>query len=159
MIVATAMTLGFQFLLNDAITPLLRFMPQAEMREEEKEAKYHGMGGILPLRILARECFKRLTPTRNPNTDGIFSSMHHDMDSAVNEPVSLAFQHESLCIQRPVVWIPNDPLGIGDDEIPRIKQQYSNVSVSNEHADLDGKGRVTITQDASGLSGLESMKL
>ncbi|KAK3169310.1 hypothetical protein OEA41_008693 [Lepraria neglecta] len=159
MIIATAMTLGFQFLLNDAVAPLLRFMPQTEMREEEQEAKHHGTGGTV--RILARQCLKRLTPTRHPNSvHGIFSSMHHDMeDSTADDRVSLAFQHGSLCIQRPMVWIPADRLGISDDEISRIKQQYSNVSISNEHASLGGKGRVTITQDASDLSELGSMKL
>jgi len=158
MTIATAMTIGFQFLLNDAVAPLLRFMPQIEMREEEKEEKYHGTGGTIRLRILARQCFRRLTPTINPiSVDGIFSNMHHDTkDSTVNERVSLAFQHESLCIQKPALWIPEDQLGISDDEISRIKQQYSNVSISNEHAGLDGKGRVTITQ--GDLSGLESMK-
>ncbi len=100
MIITTAMTLGFQFLLNDAVAPLLRFMPQTEMREEENEAKYHGMGGTIHLRILARQCIKRLTATRKPNTlDGIFSDMHHDTEeSTADERVSLAFQHESLCI-------------------------------------------------------------
>ncbi len=54
MTITTAMIIGFQFLLNNAVTPLLRFIPQIEMREEEKEEKYHGTGGTIRLRILAR---------------------------------------------------------------------------------------------------------
>jgi hypothetical protein len=72
---------------------------------------------------------------------------------------SLAFQHESLRIQRPVVWIPDDCLGISDDEISRIKQRYDNVKITNEHAGLDEKGRITIKQIASDFSEVESMKL
>jgi hypothetical protein len=58
-----------------------------------------------------------------------------------------------------VVWIPDDRLVISDDEISRIKQRYGNVEITNEHAGLDEKGRVTITQTASGFSEVESMKL
>ncbi len=58
-----------------------------------------------------------------------------------------------------MVLIPDDRLGISDDEISRINQLYSNVRISNEHAGLDGKGRVTLTQDATKLSEIESMKL
>ncbi len=58
-----------------------------------------------------------------------------------------------------MVWIPDDRLGISNDEISSIKQLYSNVRISNEHAGLDGKGRVTLTQDASKFSEIESMKL
>ena len=109
------------------------------------------------------QCFKRLTPPRTPNpADRIFSNMHYDVeDSKANEYdglVSLAFQHESLCIQKPVIWIPDDRMGISDDEISCTKQQYGNVCISNGHACLYGKGRVIITQDASDPSELESMK-
>ncbi|MCJ1455409.1 hypothetical protein MMC28_005764 [Mycoblastus sanguinarius] len=150
MIVTTAMTLGFQFLLNDQVAPLLRFMPQTEMREEEKEPKYHGTGTTNHLGILVRECFKRLAPTRNSNpVDDIFFNMHHEMEDSTTDEraafVPLAFQHESLGIQTPVVWIPGDRLGISNDEISRVKRNYSNVRISNEHAGLDGNGRVTIT--------------
>ncbi len=63
------------------------------MREEENEAKYYGTGGTIHLLILARQCIKRLTATRNLNTlDGIFSNMHHDTEeSIVDERVTLAF--------------------------------------------------------------------
>lgn len=97
-------------------------MPQTEMIEEEKEAKYHGTEETIHLRMMARQYFKRLIPTRNPiSMYEIFTNTHHDIeDSTANERLSLAFQHESLCIQRPVIWIPDDRLGISDDEISRI---------------------------------------
>lgn len=164
MIIATAMTLGFHFLLNDAVAPLLRFLPQSETREEEKEQQYHGTRTANHLQILVRKCFERLASTRNSGpVDGIFSDMYHEMqDSSASGPdalAPLAFQCRSLSIQRPVVWIPDDRLGISGDEISRINQLYSNVRISNEHAGLDGKGRVTLTQDASRFSEIESMKL
>ena len=92
--------------------------------------------------------------------DGMFSNTHEKVkNSTASEHVPLEFQHASLCMQKPVIWIPNDPLGISDDEILRIRQRYSNVSVSNEHAVIEGKGRVKVTRDTSRLSAIESMDL
>jgi len=57
MIIATAMTLVFQLVLNDVVASLLRFMPQTEMREEKKESKYRETGTSNHLRSLLRKCF------------------------------------------------------------------------------------------------------
>ena len=160
MTIATATTFVFQLILNDAVAPLLRFMPRTEMREE-KEPKYRGTEAS---NHLLRKCFYWLCRTRDSSSiDRIFSDMHDEMEDSIPSEhdglAPLAFQHESLHIQRPMVWIPDDHLGISDDEISRIKQRYGNVRITNEHAGLDGKGRVTITQNASGFSEVESMKL
>lgn len=51
-----------------------------------------------------------------------------------------------------MIWIPNDRLGISDDEISRVRQYDSNVKINYEHAGLYRKGRVTITQNLCGSS-------
>ncbi len=68
-------------------------MPQTEMIEEEKEAKYYGTEETIYLRIMARQYFKRLIPTRNLiSIYEIFTNTHHDIkDSIANERLSLAF--------------------------------------------------------------------
>ena len=161
MIIATATTLGFQLLLNDAFAPLLRFLPQTEA-EEAEEPKYPGTGKNSHLRTLIQECSNWLAPTKNPSFVVTFAGVQYEMeDSIPNEQDglgTLAFQHESLCIKQPIVWIPDDRLGISDDEISRIRRHYSNVRVSNKHASLDGKGSVTITQNSKGFSEVESMR-
>ncbi|MCJ1278138.1 hypothetical protein MMC21_005953 [Puttea exsequens] len=163
MIIATAMTLGFQILLNDEFAPLLRFLPQTEARGAEQEPKYPGTGKNSHLRTLIQECSKWLAPTKNPSlVDETFAGIQYKMeDSIPNEQDgfgTLAFQHESLCIKKPIEWILDDRLAISDNEISRISRHHSNVRVSNEHASPDGKGRVTITQNSSGFSEVESMK-
>ncbi len=164
MIIATAMTLVFQLVLNDAVASLLRFMPQTEMREEKKESKYRETRTSNHLRSLLRKCFNWLDRTRESSPiNEIFFNMHSEMKDFTSDErddlASLTFQHESLRIQRPVVWISDDRFEISDDEISRIKQRYGNVEITNEHADLDEKGRMTITQIASDFSEVESMKL
>ena len=111
-----------------------------------------------------RECSKWLAPTRTPSfMDGAFAGVKHEMENPISHKYDrlgpLAFQQGSFCLEKPIVWIPDDRLGISDDEISRISQQCSNVRVSNEHASLDEKGRVTIMQSSSGLPRVELMKL
>jgi len=108
MIIATAMTLVFQLVLNDAVASLLRFMPQTEMRKEKKESKYRGTGTSNHLRSLLRKCFNWLDRTRESSPiNEIFFNMHSEMKDFTSDErddlASLAFQHESLRIQRPVV--------------------------------------------------------
>jgi len=163
MIVATATTLVFQLILNDAVAPLLRFMPRSEMREE-RESKYRGTEVRNHLRSFLRKCFDWPDQTRDPSPiDRIFFDVHDEMKDFMpgehDGLAPLAFQHESLRTQRPMVWIPDDHLGISDDEISRIKRRYGNVRITNEHAGLDEKGRVTITQNASAFSEVELRKL
>lgn len=150
MIAATALTFGFQLLLDDAISPLLRFVPQVKT-EEEKEENHCGRESTVHLWMLAWRCFKLLAPTSITNSaDDIFFRM--DQETKDSTGVSLKFQHASLCIEKPMIWIAKDHLGISDDEISCIRKRYSNVSVSNEHAILDGKGRLKIVGDANKLS-------
>ncbi len=164
MIIATTMTLVFQLILNDVVASLLRFMPQTEMRKKKKESKYRETRTSNHLRSLLRKCFNWLDRTRESSSiNEIFFNMHSEMKNFTSNErddlASLTFQHESLRIQRPVIWIPDDRFEISDDEISRIKQRYDNVRITNEHADLDEKRRVIITQIVSDFSEVKSMKL
>ena len=164
MIIITTMTLVFQLILNDVVASLLQFMSQTEMREKKKESKYREMRTSNHLQSLLRKCFNWLDRTRESSSiNEIFFNMHSEMKNfTLNERddlASLTFQHESLCIQRSVIWISDDRFKISDDEISRIKQRYDNVKITNEHADLDEKKRVTITQIINDFSEVESMKL
>ncbi len=158
------MTLVFQLILNDVVASLLQFMSQIEMREKKKESKYREMKTSNYLQSLLRKCFNWLDRTRESSSiNEIFFNMHSEMKNfTLNERddlASLTFQHESLRIQRSVIWISDDRFKISDDEISRIKQRYDNVKITNEHADLDEKKRVTITQIINDFSEVESMKL
>lgn len=81
MIIATAMTLCFQLLLNDAFAPLLGFLPQTGAEGTEEGPKYHGTGTNSHLGTLIRECSKWLAPTRTPSfMDGAFAGVEHGME-------------------------------------------------------------------------------
>ncbi len=164
MIITTMMTLVFQLILNDVVASLFRFMPQSEMREKKKESKYREIRTSNHLRSLLRKCFSWLDRTKESSSiNEIFFNMHSEMKNFTSNKrddlASLTFQHESLRIQRSVIWISDDHFEISDNEISRIKQRYDNVKITNEHADLDEKKRVTITQIISDFSEVESMNL
>ena len=164
MIITTTMTLVFQLILNDVVASLLWFMSQTEMRKKKKELKYREMKTSNHLRSLLWKCFNWLDWTRESSSiNEIFFNMHSEMKNFTSNErddfASLTFQHESLRIQRSVIWISDDHFEISDDEISRIKQRYNNVRITNEHADLDEKKRMTITQIVSDFSEVESMKL
>ena len=125
MIIATAMTLDFQFLLNDAVALLLQFMSLIKIREE-KELKYNRTEASNHLQILIHKCAEQLFLTRNLiSVNAIFSNMNHKIEDFTankhNSLILLVFQHESLHIQRSVIWIPDNCLRISDDEISCVK--------------------------------------
>lgn len=60
-----------------------------------------------------------------------------------DERVELAFTHEALRARPPIIWIPDDELGIAKDEIYRTKVEYGDkIVMSCEGATLDDKGKV-----------------
>ena len=73
----------------------------------------------------------------------------------LNNLVSLTFQHETLHIQRSVIWILKDSLKISDNEVFCIRKYDSNMRISNENANLDIKKRVTVTQNSHEFSEVE----
>jgi calcium permeable stress-gated cation channel len=59
------------------------------------------------------------------------------------ELVAIAFQHEALRARPPILWIPNDELGIAQDEIEHTKRECGeDVAITCEGARLDSKGRI-----------------
>jgi hypothetical protein len=52
-------------------------------------------------------------------------------------------RHPALIAKRPIVWIPQDRLGISDGEISETIEMYGGtIPISNKDAALDDKGRV-----------------
>jgi hypothetical protein len=59
------------------------------------------------------------------------------------ERVAIAFQHEALRARPPILWIPEDELGIARDEIYHTKLEGGNeIQMTSEGATLDNKGKI-----------------
>lgn len=59
------------------------------------------------------------------------------------ELVAIAFQHEALRSRPPILWIPNDELGIAQDEIDHTKRECGEeVAITSDGATMDSKGKI-----------------
>ncbi len=73
--------------------------------------------------------------------------------------VQHAFKHQALRARRPVIWIPNDELGICDDEILRTQKLSKDIGISKEYTGLDRKGRVVYERSPPDFSEVDLIEL
>jgi calcium permeable stress-gated cation channel len=65
-------------------------------------------------------------------------------DLTLEERTAIAFQHEALRARPPILWVPEDELGIAQDEIYHTKREGGNeIQMSSEGATLDNKGKIS----------------
>lgn len=79
-------------------------------------------------------------------SDALFAGMHGSLDElSPSERDALtkeAFRHAALRARRPVLWIPNDELGVAADEIKRTRKLSQFLDISSDGTALNGKGQV-----------------
>lgn len=73
--------------------------------------------------------------------------------------VRIAFQHSALRARQPVLWIPQDDLGISDDEIKRAKRYSQYLPMSNTGTQLDVKGKVVFEKSPPDFSNIDLIAL
>ncbi|KAL8298528.1 hypothetical protein RB597_006685 [Gaeumannomyces tritici] len=78
-----------------------------------------------------------------------------ERDALVRE----AFKHEALRARRPVVWIPQDDIGVSNDEIHRTQAFSEYIWMSNEGTALDSKVRVIYGRAPPDFSDVEIINL
>lgn len=66
--------------------------------------------------------------------------------------ISVAFTHPVLRETRPCVWIPQDGLGVSDDEVRRMRSLSGHVVVDNRGAFFDARGRVRVVAPPPDMS-------
>ena len=118
MILMTILTIGFQILVNNAFGPLLVYLPTMHHRYDQ-------------------ECSQELRKTRRASGDACGSP---NLNQSVTS--QFQFQHKVLLVQRPTVWIPKDSLGISDSEVSQTRATSAEISISNEGASIDMKGKI-----------------
>lgn len=59
------------------------------------------------------------------------------------ELTSIAFQHEALRSRPPILWIPNDELGIAQDEINHTRRECGDeIAITCEGATMNARGKI-----------------
>lgn len=98
------------------------------------------------------------TSLGGPNNAGVASTSHPQMSPEEEDENAgaeygntsgfhdRAFDHPAMWKKQPIVWITNDPLGVGKFETERI--QAADVDASCEYTGMDEKGGLQVTRAA-----------
>ncbi|KAI9720624.1 MAG: hypothetical protein M1812_002804 [Candelaria pacifica] len=147
MIVVVVCTVVYQFLLNEAFAPLVTYLPinleNGAQWDDDEYAKEK------------QQATDEIEMTSRPSTNPS-STTDRERDADLH----MAFQHESLRAKRPIIWLPQDELGVSDDEVRRTMKVSRRIWISNDGALLDKKGRSVYTSDPPDYKeGEEPLKL
>ena len=66
--------------------------------------------------------------------------------------ISVAFTHPVLRQTRPSVWIPQDGLGVSDDEVRRTRERHADVVIDNRGAFFNKKLKVDVNRPPPDMS-------
>lgn len=76
-----------------------------------------------------------------PKSDTSFESLTNEQKEYITKS---AYNHYSLRESQPCIWIPQDSLGISEDQINEIRMNYSNILISSDGCTLDEDGNITL---------------
>ena len=93
----------------------------------------------------------------------LFAGMHEELEDLTPDErevlVRRAFQHEALRAKRPVIWIPQDEIGVSDDEVYRTQRFSKHIWISNEYQALDGRCRAIFSRSPPDFSEVDLIQL
>lgn len=95
--------------------------------------------------------------------DAVYGEIHDDIEDLTPEErdmlVKHAFIHYALRARRPVVWIPQDGLGVSDDEVKETREFSEYIYISNDGTALDHKLRVVYGKNPPDFSEVDVINL
>jgi len=131
----------------------------------------HGSGndtneeGVSPAtRIMRNRRRHRDIEAQKKIADALYGGYHDEIEDLTPEErdmlVKHAFQHYALRARRPTIWIPQDDIGVSNDEIKRTRDfAGANIWISNIGAALDGKNRVVYGRNPPDFSEVDLINL
>ncbi len=159
MIIATVATLAYQLLLERLFAPVLDHLPAfANMKRNQNGERRRSSGPLAVLyQALHRVCGWMMPAGKYSSTTmsaTLQQSIYELAQTQFDVSDQFGYQHEIAHRRSPVVWIPKDCLGISDDEIAYIRDCVQHINISNELAELDMKGRITVSRKIKNISHL-----
>ena len=152
MMIATTLTVIYQLLLGTTFSSILKYLPAFPKDREdeggESNCNHSSAPALDHLRHLGHTCYGWMGPSKEVPQD-LQESVDELARNELDETDWRGYKHEAADYRSPVVWIPKDDLGISEDEIAHAKNYASDIRISNEFAELDIKGRLTISQNIS----------
>ncbi|KAH8680920.1 hypothetical protein BX600DRAFT_445343 [Xylariales sp. PMI_506] len=95
--------------------------------------------------------------------EALYGGYHDEIEDLTPEErdllVQRAFMHQALRAHRPTVWIPQDDMGVSDDEVRRTQEFSEHIWISNEGTALDSKVRVVYGRAPPDFSEIDLINL
>ncbi|EHA47296.1 hypothetical protein MGG_04165 [Pyricularia oryzae 70-15] len=95
--------------------------------------------------------------------DALYGGFHDEIEDLTPDErdvlVREAFKHEALRSRRRAIWIPQDEIGVSDDEIYRTQSFSEYIWISNEGTALDSKTRVIYGRAPPDFSEMDLISL
>ena len=153
MIIVLCLTVIYQVLLSQNLSPLYRYMPiTLEDDAVDHDAEF---ARAQEMRLMDEEHGDNRPTTSGANVEGLEDLTPAERDFLVQH----AFQHEALRAKRPVVWIPRDDLGVADDEVYRTQRASKHIWISDQYTALDSKAKVVYRRSPPDFSEVDLIDL
>ncbi|RDW86015.1 DUF221-domain-containing protein [Coleophoma crateriformis] len=138
---------------DDILARLNRPLDEARLAQLEKKLARTGAG--IGSALLPR--YKDIEAQMLDDPISKIIMQHHDeMENLDPEErdmlISVAFMHPVLRETRPCVWIPEDDLGVSDDEVRRTRELSQDVVISNRGACFDRRLKVQVVKPPPDMS-------
>ncbi|KAI9927682.1 hypothetical protein AWENTII_006524 [Aspergillus wentii] len=138
-------------------------------RSSKQRSKFYGSNSesSLPSVLQMQEKVARDTESQEPPVPqvgrALFAGIHDELEDLTpderDQLVQRAFRHDALRAKRPVIWIPQDDLGISADEVYRTQRFSKHIWISNEYQALDGKCRTIFSRSPPDFSEVDLIQL
>jgi calcium permeable stress-gated cation channel len=107
-----------------------------------------GMENNLDL-LISKGDLEAQMAARSQFAEALFQGINDDLKDLTSRKrarlIKNSFRHSALNASRPAIWLPNDDLGVSEDEIRQIAKVIKKTRASNVGQDLDIKGRCVYT--------------
>ncbi|PCD21468.1 hypothetical protein AU210_016430 [Fusarium oxysporum f. sp. radicis-cucumerinum] len=146
MLALLVFTMIFQMTLNKSFTALSNVLPTMLLRlhdSEDASSLSTSGGNFAPTKVRG---------SQREHAQKMMSALHSD---SFVQPESLdqaSFQHGALRRREPITWIPQDDLGIAEDEIRQTRELSSNIQIESYGAALDAMANVTYSRNPPDFS-------
>ncbi|KAG4303588.1 hypothetical protein PCANB_000253 [Pneumocystis canis] len=148
MIILIIFTVFYQIMLQKSFNPLIKFLPLTSQYQNNNQNYSHKLFNLYNPNDKMGNIDCELTQDALSYSEGSETSdnsINSDVDSKKlsdeerEKIISSLFQHKALQVKTPIIWLPQDELGIAKDEISRMPTE---VLVSMDFAEVDSKGRL-----------------
>ncbi|KTW29166.1 hypothetical protein T552_01123 [Pneumocystis carinii B80] len=146
MIILIIFTVFYQLLLQKSFDPLIKFLPLTSQDQNSNQDYIHKLFDLYNSNYEDIDYESSIQDvisdgSKSPSNYVDFNTNCENLSIQERESIIFSsFQHKALQTKTPIIWLPQDELGIAKDEIERMP---SEILVSMEFAKIDNKGKLT----------------